>query len=56
MLMHNGEIKPPVRQNLVKKYRPIGPGAIAGAVAAMTIRKPARGRRAPSEVSRASHH
>jgi hypothetical protein len=32
----------PVRQNLVRKYRPIGPAAIAAAVYAMKKRKPAR--------------
>ena len=30
----------PARQNLVKKYRPIGPAAIAAAVHAMKKRKP----------------
>ena len=32
--------KGPVRQNLVKKYRPIGPAAIAAAVNAMKRRRP----------------
>ncbi len=34
--------KVPVRQNLVKKYRPIGPAAIAAAVHAMKKRRPVR--------------
>ena len=42
------ETKVPVRQNLVKEYRPIGPGAIAGAVIAMTMRTPSTKRSASS--------
>ena len=34
------KIEVPVRQNLVKKYGPIGPAAIAAAVAAMKKRRP----------------
>ena len=40
MFSHNGEVKVPAQQNLVKKYLPIGPAAIAAAVAAMEKRKP----------------
>ena len=35
-------VKTPIRQNLVRKYRPIGPPAIVAAVYAMKKRKPAR--------------
>ena len=46
----------PPRQNLVKKYRPIGPAAIAAAVYAMKKRKPksANGRDATSHKRLAS--
>ena len=35
MFISNGEVKVPAQQNLVKKYLPIGPAAIAAAVAAI---------------------
>jgi hypothetical protein len=49
-------VEVPVRQNLVKKYGPIGPAAIAAAVAAMKKRRPAprvMTRRAIQQGSRA---
>ena len=63
MFSHNGEAKVPARQNLVKKYLPIGPAAIVAAVAAMEKRKATSrnrptGHKRPSSIvrGRASRH
>jgi hypothetical protein len=56
MFMRNNDAKAPTPQNLVRKYRPIGPAAIVAAVAAMRPRrnKPGTTAKRSGSISRVS--